>query len=620
MDGRAHGTGSGWAARLLLVGGAACLLASPALPYWAMQVRAPQYPKGLHLRIYPHRLEGDVREIDTLNHYIGMRPLVQGAATERRIAIPALLVISLGLLLAAALPGRLALALVLPAILFPLLFVGDLYWWLRDFGLSLDPHAPLNRAIKPFVPVLFGPGRIGQFESVASFAGGFYLSVAAATAASLAVLLRFRCARPARGALAAVAMGLMLLQPGGFAAAATLVVGPEGAHETIAAALEAATPGDTILVRGGVHRGPLIVEKPVTLIGERDPVIDGGGRGTVVRVAAPDVVVRGLTIRGSGDRLSTDDAGIVVTGARARIEENRIEEVLFGIDVRHAPHTVLRRNVLSGMALPVARRGDLIRVWYSDHVVIEDNRLSGGRDAVLWFSQGLVVRRNAVHRARYGLHFMYCHDSLVEDNDVSDSSVGAYLMYSQRLQLRRNRITGSRGPSGYGIGLKDMDDAAVQENLIADNRVGIFLDGASGAIEANLIAYNDVGVAMLPLVHQVRFMGNSLLENGEQVAIEGLGSTSTNDWHGNFWSDYRGYDADGDGTGEVPYQATQLFERLTDRYPALRLYADSPAARTLEFAAQLFPLFAPRPKLVDEAPRLAPLVPAWLAARQGAGP
>ncbi|MBI1952643.1 MAG: nitrous oxide reductase family maturation protein NosD [Candidatus Omnitrophica bacterium] len=619
MDGRARGTRSSWAARLLLVGGAVCLLASPALPYWAMQVRAPQYPKGLHLRIYPHRLSGDVREIDGLNHYIGMRPLVQGATTERRLAIPALMLISLGLLLAAALPRRWAVAFTLPAILFPLLFVGDLYWWLRDFGLNLDPHAPLNRAIKPFVPTLLGPGRVGQFASVAWFAGGFYLSVAAAAAAALAALLRFRRA-PRAGARLTAAMGIILLPVAWPADAATLVVEPSGAHETIASALEAAAPGDTIVVQGGVHRGPLVLEKPVTLIGERGPVIDGGGRGTVVRVEAPDAVVRGFIVRGSGDRLSTDDAGIVVTGARALVEANRIEGVLFGIDVRHAPHTILRRNVLSGMSLPVARRGDLIRVWYSDHVIIEDNELTGGRDAVLWFSQGLAVRRNVVRRARYGLHFMYCHDSLVEDNDVSDSSVGAYLMYSQRLRLWRNRITGNRGPSGYGIGLKDMDEAAVQDNLIADNRVGVFLDNAVGALEANLIAYNDVGVAMLPSVQQVRFAGNSLVENGEQVAIEGLGSASTTTWRGNFWSDYRGYDADGDGVGELPYRSAQLFEQLADRYPSLRLYADSPAARTLEFAAQLFPLFAPRPMLADEAPRVAPLVPAWLAARQGAGP
>ena len=125
---------------------------------------------------------------------------------------------------------------------------------------------------------------------------------------------------------------------------------------------------------------------------------------------------------------------------------------------------------------------------------------------------------------------------------------------------------------------------------------------------------------VFPSAQQNHFTGNSFVENGEQVAIEGLGAMPANRWHGNFWSDYRGYDADGDGTGEVPYQAMQLFERLADRYPALRLYADSPAARTLEFAAQLFPLFAPRPKLVDEAPRLTPAVPTWLTAHQGVGP
>src|SRR5262245_37088388 len=84
----------------LLALAAALLAASYALPYWRMTLHAPQYPKGLHVVAYLNRLEGDVREIDGLNHYIGMRPLNEAAQFERKNS--ALLVIALALLVVAA--------------------------------------------------------------------------------------------------------------------------------------------------------------------------------------------------------------------------------------------------------------------------------------------------------------------------------------------------------------------------------------------------------------------------------------------------------------------------------------------------------------------------------------
>ena len=63
------------------------LLASIFLPYWHMELEAPQYPKGLFLTAYVNHLTGDVREIDGLNHYIGMRPLGEAAAFERTASI-----------------------------------------------------------------------------------------------------------------------------------------------------------------------------------------------------------------------------------------------------------------------------------------------------------------------------------------------------------------------------------------------------------------------------------------------------------------------------------------------------------------------------------------------------
>ena len=265
------------------------------------------------------------------------------------------------------------------------------------------------------------------------------------------------------------------------------------------------------------------------------------------------------------------------------------------------------------------RRGDGIRVWASHDTLIEKNQVVDGRDVVLWYSERLTVRENEVRNGRYGLHFMYCDDALITQNRLLDNSVGAFLMYSRRLHMINNTVAGNRGPSGYGIGLKDVDDALVADNLFLNNRTAVYLDGSPrevdsiGQFTGNVFAYNDIGVEMLPAVRHNQFTGNSFIENQEQVAIAGGGTPGSNEWtpagRGNYWSDYAGYDADGDGLGDMSYKAERLFENLMQREPNLRLFLYSPATNALDFAARAFPLVKPQPKLVDERPLTTPRIP-----------
>ncbi|MEI2421890.1 hypothetical protein V6O07_16560, partial [Arthrospira platensis SPKY2] len=83
-----------------------------------------------------------------------------------------------------------------------------------------------------------------------------------------------------------------------------------------------------------------------------------------------------------------------------------------------------------------------------------------------------------------------------------------------------------------------------------------------------------------------------------------------NTWQGNYWSDYVGYDASGDGVGEMAYRAESLFENLADRTPALALFQFSPAQQAIDFAAVAFPIIKPKPKLTDNAPLVDPFLPA----------
>ncbi len=397
----------------------------------------------------------------------------------------------------------------------------------------------------------------------------------------------------------------------------TLIVSPDGPYHSINDALMDALPGDTIRVNGGTYPGPLVVDISVELTGENFPIIDGQGSGTVVHLAAPGIEFRGFTVRNSGDSLDQENSGIAAEADNLVIENNRLENTLFGIYLQKADNAVLRGNIIQSKNLDLPRRGDPIRVWYSNDVLIEDNLVEFGRDVVLWYSSHLTVQGNEIRGGRYGLHFMYCDDATITSNLLTGNSVGAFLMYSRRLRMQNNTITSNRGPSGYGVGMKDLDDASVTGNLFFDNRVGAHIDNSPreidsiGWFEGNVFGYNDIGISLLPSVRNNQFTKNSFIENQEQVRIEGGGDLVDNLWtvgnQGNYWSDYAGYDQDEDGYGDLPYHADRLFENLADRYPALRLFSFSPAAQAIDFAARAVPLVKPQPKLTDLVPLMAPL-------------
>ena len=390
----------------------------------------------------------------------------------------------------------------------------------------------------------------------------------------------------------------------------------------LAEAIHEATPGDTITVTGGIYVGPLEIDKPLILNGVDWPVIDGQNEGTVVKLTVPDITMRGFVIKNSGQSLDQENSGVAVEASHILLENNRFENTLFGIYARHGHNSTFRNNAITSKDLEVQRRGDPIRIWYSNDVAIENNIISNGRDVVLWYSERLAVVGNEVSDGRYGLHFMYCDDAYIHDNLLIDNSVGAFMMYSRRVTIDGNTIANNRGPSGFGIGLKDMDDAVIVNNLILDNRVGTHLDTSPrevdsiGHFDGNVFAYNDIGVQMMPSIRNNHFSGNSFIENEEQVAVAGGGILKDNKWtiadQGNYWSDYAGFDAAADGLGDLPYKSEKLFEDMMGRQPELRLFLHSPAVNAIDFAAKAFPLVRPQPKLEDAQPLMSPVVPPGL--------
>lgn len=156
---------------------AALLVLSSSQPYWRLTLKAPQYPHGLRVVGYVNHISGDVSELDELNHYIGMKPLNDAAKVEKSVGIATLWAFAVILLFAGTLiHSRWAALLVIPALLFPAIFLFDLHYWLQNFGHHLDPRAPLSSAIKPFTPPVLGEGKIAQFRTIARAGYGLILA------------------------------------------------------------------------------------------------------------------------------------------------------------------------------------------------------------------------------------------------------------------------------------------------------------------------------------------------------------------------------------------------------------------------------------------------------------
>lgn len=156
--------------RLALVLASVLLLPTFLLPLWTLTLTSNQFPEGLVLKIYAHKLEGaktpnrdDLKEINALNHYIGMRPLEEADFTEFKW-IPFVIGGTLLLALRAAVLGKMSklVDLIVLFTYFGLFSLWSFYDKLYLYGHDLDPTAAVK--VEPFMPPMFGHKTMANFE------------------------------------------------------------------------------------------------------------------------------------------------------------------------------------------------------------------------------------------------------------------------------------------------------------------------------------------------------------------------------------------------------------------------------------------------------------------------
>jgi nitrous oxidase accessory protein len=398
---------------------------------------------------------------------------------------------------------------------------------------------------------------------------------------------------------ALLALAALLLLPQAAAAAS----------RSLQAQIDATPAGGVLRPAPGRYEGGIVIRRPITLDGGGQVRIDAGGEGSVVRLLTSGATLRGLELVNSGSTHDTLDAGVQVRGHRNRIEDNRIEDCLFGVDLQQADGNVVAGNRIRSKPVDMGVRGDSVRLWYSRENEIRDNEIADVRDMVVWYSADNRITGNRVSNSRYALHFMYAEANLVEGNRYDGNMVGIFLMYSDGGVVRGNTISGSLGATGMGIGFKESSDVLLERNAIVHCARGLYLDvspyqpDTTNRFLHNRFAYNGVGVVFHNDWEGNVFRNNGFDGNFTQVAVRGGGSAGRNVWEGNRWDDYQGFDRDRDGIGDTPYELFSYADRFWQMLPEAAFFRGSPLFEVIDFLDRLAPFTEPVRVLRDESPR-----------------
>ena len=414
----------------------------------------------------------------------------------------------------------------------------------------------------------------------------------------------------------------LLIVQGLFAAsanAATHRVTPQ--TPDIQSLIDTVRDGDTVSFGVGHYLLHLIIKRPLVLEGQPGTVLDGGGKGDVIRVRATDVVIRGFEIRNSGHNLTEMNAGIFVEPAAKRIliENNYLDANGFGIwlDACISPR-ILHNRIHGEPQRRSQDRGNGIHLYSTKKGLVKGNEVWQTRDGIyIDTSRHNTLQQNVLHDLRYGIHYMYSYHNRIIANRTYNTRTGYALMQSKYLTVTGNT---SKNDRNYGMLLNFITNSTIANNRIQSVRQGAgYASGGADVLGAegkaifiynsqfnelhdNLFADSDIGIHLTAGSEDNHVYGNAFIGNRAQVKyVANRPQDWTHNGRGNYWSDYLGWDLNADGIGDKQYEPNDAVDKLLWKYPMARMLMNSPAVETLRWVQEQFPVLKPQ-GVRDSAP------------------
>ncbi len=401
----------------------------------------------------------------------------------------------------------------------------------------------------------------------------------------------------------------LLLATAAAAQPQTLRVGPEEDYPSIAAALSAADSGDVVEIHAGTYyEHGLVVDKPLHIRGIGYPVLDAQEQGEILTIIAHDVTVEGLQLQNVGVSYLKDHAGIRVRQrSRAIIRNNRLVNTFFGIYLERVHDAVIENNELSGVLRDEASSGNGIHAWHCENLDIRDNWVTGHRDGIYFefVDSSKIVGNESVGNQRYGLHFMFSNHDEYHHNRFADNGAGVAVMFSKFINMWENTFEKNWGRAAYGLLLKEIYDARIEDNHFIQNTIGINIEGSTRIVyQRNAFRRNGWAIKMAGGCLDNDITANNFQSNTLDLVVNS--NVNNNTFTGNYWSEYNGYDLDRDGIGDVPYRPVKLFSYILDQTPEAIVLLRSFFVSLMNFSEKVSPVFTPA-NVLDHQPSMQPL-------------
>lgn len=373
-------------------------------------------------------------------------------------------------------------------------------------------------------------------------------------------------------------------------------VGPTQISKTIHHALAAAIDFDTILVEKGIYKeGNIIIDKPIFLIGQNFPSLDGEKKYEILSIKADDVTIQGFRVLNSGYGSLNDPGGIkIYESNHVTIKENILYNNFFGIYIQYCNKCLILNNTIVAFGEKEQEIGNGIHCWKSDSLQIIGNKISGHRDGIYFeFVTHSVIWRNiSFNNIRYGLHFMFSNNDAYFTNLFRNNGAGVAVMFTSNIIMINNTFEENWGDAAYGLLLKEISDCNLSGNYFRKNTIAILFDGTNRInVERNLFELNGWGLKI-----QANCMDNIFKHNnfhGNTFDIGTNGTLVLNTFSQNYWDNYQGYDLDKNNIGDVPYHPLSLFSVIVENNGAAMLLYRSFMVSLMDKSEKIIPSLTP---------------------------